>query len=187
MKRLSILASMTAVAALVLIPAASTTGATLPVGETPTIHIKGSKKTPLKFVGPSTIVAGEDLRIVNDTSAKAIGPHTFSLVEEALRPKSAKDRKQCFTPKHICKAIADWHGVKGEGPVTKNPAKAGKAGWDTEGSLSATGDSWFTGSKKGASFTQEVSVAATSTPTELHFVCAIHPWMQGSIEVLPGL
>ena len=47
-------------------------------------------------------------------------------------------------------AIAKWHGVKGEGPPTKNPAKAGKPGWDTEGSLSKTGDSWFTGEKPGS-------------------------------------
>ncbi len=150
------------------------------------VLIKGSKKSPLKFVAPETIVAGEDLTIVNKTSAKAVGPHTVSLVEETLVPKTAKDRKLCFTPKHVCKAIADWHGVKGEGPVTKNPAKAGKAGWDTEGGLSTKGDSWYTGVKKGASFTQKVSADTSAGPTEIHFICAIHPWMHGSIEVLPG-
>ena len=42
-------------------------------------------------------------------------------------------------------AIADRHGVDGKGPPTKNPVKAGKPGWDTEGYLSKDGDSWLTG------------------------------------------
>ena len=47
---------------------------------------------------------------------------------ESELPKTKKERKLCFTPKHICKAIAGWHGVKGKGPPTKNPAKAGQDG-----------------------------------------------------------
>jgi hypothetical protein len=147
-----------------------------------TVLIKGSKKSPLKFVYPKTIVEGEELTIENKSIPKAIGPHTFSLVEESLTPETKSARKKCFTPGHICKAIADWHGVVGEGPPTKNPAKAGKPGWDTEGSLSKNGDSWFTGEKPGASFTQRVTAAPGTT---IHFICAIHPWMHGSIEVLP--
>jgi hypothetical protein len=114
-----------------------------------------------------------------------VGPHTFSLVEESEFPETASQRKKCFTPKHICKAVAEWHGVKGEGPPTKNPAKAGKPGWDTEGSLSKKGDSWFTGEKPGASYTQVVSADTSNGPTTITFMCAIHPWMHGSIEVLP--
>ena len=147
-----------------------------------TVLIKGSKKSPLEFVYPKTIVSGEELTIENKSIPKAIGPHTFSLVEESLLPQTQPARKKCFTPKHICKAIADWHGVVGEGEPTKNPAKAGKPGWDTMGSLSKNGDVWFTGEKPGTSFTQRVTAAPGTT---IHFMCAIHPWMQGSIEVLP--
>ena len=39
--------------------------------------------------------------------------------------------------------------VKGNGPVTKNPAKAGLEGWDTLGSVTKKGDSWFTGDEAG--------------------------------------
>jgi hypothetical protein len=147
-----------------------------------TVLIKGSKKSPIKFVYPKTIVTGEELTIENKSIPKAIGPHTFALVEESQWPETKPDRKKCFTPQHICRAIADWLGVVGEGPVTKNPAKAGKPGWDTEGSLSKTGDVWFTGEKPGTSFTQRVTAAPGTT---IHFMCAIHPWMHGSIEVLP--
>ena len=148
-----------------------------------TVLIKGSKKTPLEFVYPKTIVSGEELTIENKSIPKAIGPHTFSLVQESLTPETKPDRKKCFTPDHICMAIADWHGVVGKGPVTKNPAKAGKPGWDTEGTLSKKGDSWFTGEKPGSSLTQRVTAKPGTT---IHFICAIHPWMHGSIEVLPG-
>ena len=96
-----------------------------------TILIKQEGKT-LKFVAPKTIVAGEDLTITNTTNAKKVGPHTVSLVTESEVPQTKKERKACFTPKHICKAIAGWHGVKGNGPPTKNPAEAGKDGWDTD-------------------------------------------------------
>ncbi len=137
------------------------------------------------FVYPKTIVAGEDLTITNKTNAKQVGPHTFSLVTEADIPQTKKERKLCFTPKHICKAVAGWHGVKGEGPPTKNPAKAGKTGWDTEGSLTKKGDSWFTGSKPNATFTAPVSIDTSKGPQTLTFMCVIHSWMHGSIEVLP--
>ena len=150
-----------------------------------TVLIKGSKTEPLHFVVPKTIVDGESLTIVNKTQPKKVGPHTVSLVEESLRPETKSERKNCF-PKGICGAIAEWHGVKGKGPVTKNPAKAGKPGWSTEGNLSKNGDSWFTGEKPGSSFTQKVNVDTSHGPTTIHFMCAIHPWMHGEIEVLPA-
>jgi hypothetical protein len=163
-------------------PALATGSAGASASAANTVLIKGSKKSPLKFVYPKTIVTGEELTIENKSIPKAIGPHTFSLVEESLRPETKPARKKCFTPKHICKAIADWHGVVGEGLPTINPAKAGKPGWDTEGSLSKKGDSWFTGVKPGGKFTQKVTAAPGTT---IYFMCAVHPWMHGQIEVLP--
>jgi hypothetical protein len=163
-------------------PAFATGSAGASASTASTVLIKGSKKSPLEFVYPKTIVAGEELTIENKSIPKAIGPHTFSLVEESLQPQTKPARKKCFTPHHICKAIADWHGVVGEALPTVNPAKAGKPGWDTEGSLSKNGDSWFTGVKPGTSFTQRVTAKPGTT---IHFICAIHPWMHGSIEVLP--
>jgi hypothetical protein len=164
-------------------PALATGSAGASASSANTVLIQGTKKTPLKFVYPKTIVTGEELTIENKSIPKAIGPHTFSLVTESLFPETKPDRKKCFTPGHICMAIAEWHGVKGEGPVTENPAKAGKAGWDTEGTISKKGDSWFTGEKPGTSFTQRVTAAPGTT---IDFICAIHPWMHGSIEVVPG-
>lgn len=136
----------------------------------------------LKFVGADTIKSGANLRVVNKTSPRVIGPHTFSLVERSELPKTRPARRGCFAPGHICRDIARWHGSNGNTPPTKNPAKAGQAGWDKMGSSTAdSGDSWFVGRRNG-SFTQEVSAAG---PTRLFYLCAIHPFMQGSIKVNP--
>jgi hypothetical protein len=150
----------------------------------PTVVI--SEKGGLRFEAPKTIVNGEELAVVNTTNPKKVGPHTFSLVTKASIPTTAKGRQLCFTPHHICKAIAAWHGVKGNGPVKVNPAEAGPEGWSTLGSLTKKGDSWFTGGKPGASFEQKVNVDTTAGPTRIYFMCAIHPWMHGTINVLPG-
>lgn len=160
-------------------PAPDSTGAT--TGSTPTVYMKDGKGG-LRFVAPKTVVAGEDLRVLNQTNPRQVGPHTFSLVTRSSLPKTPKARQLCFTKDHICKAIAIWQGARGNGPPTVNPADAGVAGWDTEGSLTRRGDSWFTGSKPRTSIVQQVTAAGGTT---LHFLCAVHPFMQGSIKVLP--
>ena len=151
------------------------------LGAANTVFIKADKGG-LRFEAPKTIVAGAELEVLNQTNPKQVGPHTFSLVTKGSIPKTPKARQTCFTPKHICMAIAHWHGTNGNGPITKNPVKAGAEGWDTLGSVTKTGDSWFTGNKPKTSIVQKVTAAAGTT---IYFMCAIHPWMHGSIEVLP--
>jgi hypothetical protein len=157
---------------------------TTPTGVTDVVHIK-EVKGGLRFVAPATVHQGDNLEIVNETNPRRVGPHTFSLVTKGSRPETPKARQLCFTPHHICKAIASWHGVKGEGPPTKNPATAGAEGWSTMGNLNKKGDSWFTGTKPKASFVQVVSADTSTGPKTLYFMCAIHPWMHGKITVLP--
>ncbi|MDX6605075.1 MAG: hypothetical protein QOF23_1584 [Solirubrobacterales bacterium] len=149
-----------------------------PTGVTDTIHIK-EVKGALKFVAPQTVTQGDELEIVNDTNPSRVGPHTFSLVTQGSLPKTKSARRNCFTPKHICMAISEWHGATAKSPPSKNPAKAGVEGWSTMGNLNKKGDSWFTGNKPGTSFSQLV----TAEPQTLYFMCAIHPWMQGKITV----
>jgi hypothetical protein len=154
------------------------------VASAATIYMKADKKG-LRFVAPKTVQAGEDLLVVNQSDPHKVGPHTFSLVTKSSLPKTPNARKNCFTKGHICRAIANWHGVKGNGPVKVNPAEAGLPGWDTSGSVTKKGDSWFTGNKAGTSFEQPVTADVTGGPTRIYFLCAIHPWMQGSTEVVP--
>lgn len=164
--------------------AATTTPPTAP-GVKDVVEMK-IVKGKLKFVGPQTVHAGDELEVVNKTNPKQVGPHTFSLVTKGSLPKTPKARQNCFAPKHICRAIAQWHGVKGEGPVTKNPALAGPEGWSTMGTPTKKGDSWFTGNKPNTSFVQKVTVDVTAGPQSIYFLCAIHPEMQGTTMVLPA-
>ncbi|HEY8083019.1 MAG TPA: hypothetical protein VIE64_05620 [Solirubrobacterales bacterium] len=182
-KHLLVAVAAMAAGVLVVFGAGLAGAETPPTGTTNTVYIQDVKGA-LKFVGPASVHQGDQLKIVNETNAKKVGPHTFSLVTKGSLPKTPKARQNCFTPKHICMSIAKWHGVKGEGPVTVNPAKAGPEGWSTLGSTSKKGDSWYTGHKKGASFTQQVTADPATTST-LYFLCAIHPWMQGKTTVLP--
>jgi len=173
------------VAAIILAVPGLAAAAVTPTGVTDTIHIELVKGN-LKFVAPQTVTQGDELEIVNDTNPRQVGPHTFSLVTKGSVPRTHGQRKNCFTPKHICFAIAKWHGVNKREEVTINPAKAGAEGWSTMGSVRSKGDSWFTGFKKGDSFTQLVSANTTSEPKTLYFICAIHSWMHGSVTVNPA-
>ncbi len=159
--------------------AAETTGS-IPGEAVTTLEIKMEGKK-MGFFGPKTVHEGEELRIVDDTMPSMVGPHTFSLVTKGSLPKTAKQRKACFTPGKICMGIAHWYGLKGE-ELPKQPlVEAGAEGWDTMGTYSKKGDSYFFG-KKGASIEQVVSAKAGTT---LYFMCAVHAFMQGSIKVLP--
>ncbi len=145
-----------------------------------TIEIKMEGKK-MGFFGPKTVHEGEVLRVVNTTDPKMVGPHTFSLVTKGSLPKTPTQRKTCFTPGKICLGIAHWYGLKGE-ELPKEPlVEAGAEGWDTMGTPTKKGDSFFF-AKKGASVEQVVTAKAGTT---LYFMCAVHAFMQGSVKVLP--
>jgi hypothetical protein len=184
LKKSRALAAATPIAALALLAALVVPN--LATAESPeavtTLEIKMEGKK-MGFFGPSTVHEGEMLRIVNTTKPSMVGPHTFSLVTKGSRPKTAKQRKECFTPGHICMAIAKWHKFNPKTEkVSKQLVEAGAEGWDTMGSLKKPGDSWFSGEKPGGSIEQIVTAKAGTT---LYFMCAVHPWMQGQIKVLP--
>ncbi|HEU5062300.1 MAG TPA: hypothetical protein VFT79_03980 [Solirubrobacterales bacterium] len=178
--RLRALVLTAAAAALALVIGGTGAGAATPTGNTQVITMEFAKGK-IKFAGAKSVTVGDQLEIVNNTNPKQVGPHTFSLVTKGSLPKTPNARKNCFTPKHICLAIAKWHGFNPKTEqITKNPAKAGPAGWSTAGNAtSKKGDSWFT-EKKGETFSQEVTAEAGST---LYYLCAVHPWMQGKVDV----
>jgi hypothetical protein len=154
---------------------------------TETVAIRGKPAAAghhatLYFDAPKSVHQGDTLRIVNKTIPHKVGPHTFAMVQPSDIPNTGKEFRSCFSPHHICLSIAHWLGTNGRTPVTHNPAKAGKPGWDTEGSLTKKGDVWFTRNKPGTSFAQVVSAKPGTTIT---FMCAVHPFMHGQIKVLP--
>ena len=180
--RALVLVATTALLALAISGAVSTAAVT-PTGNTAVVSIELTKGK-LKFVGPKTVTAGDQLEILSKTNPKQVGPHTFSLVTKGSLPKTRKAQQSCFSPKKICLAIAKWHGFNPKTEkITKNLVKAGPAGWSTMGDATGkTGDSWFSGeSKKGTHVSQQV----TAEPgTVLHYLCAVHPEMQGEVEVV---
>jgi hypothetical protein len=122
-----------------------------------------------------SIQSGGSLVIKNKSSA----PHTLSLVEKNLVPRTNAQVNKCFNKGHICRAIASWHKATGNKPPKVKTVDVGKPGWDREGNLTRKGDSVFFGANKSPA-TRAVSAAPGTT---LHFICAIHPWMRGTIHV----
>jgi hypothetical protein len=129
----------------------------------------------LRFVAPKAINTHDKLKIINQTDPSKVGPHTFSLVKQRFIPQTNKEIRDCHKQGHICQHIFRWHK---NGKV--NPVDVGRHGWDVEGTLKHKGDSWFTGTQLGARFKQRV---AGTAPAKLTFMCAIHPWMHGTIVV----
>lgn len=151
-----------------------------PEPATITMVLKGKGGGP-KFEGPDTVQSGQPLRIVNATSPRKIGPHTFSLVRPSLLPKTAKQFKNCFTPKRICMRIALAHKFNPKTEkIGQQVVDPGAKGWNKAFTKKRKGDSWYT-ETKGESFTANVSASAGRT---LSFLCAVHPDMQGEIEVV---
>ena len=150
-----------------------------------TFKFKGDRKT-LRLVGPAKIRQGATLRIVNDTKPAVVGPHTFTLGKASEFPKGKKQQRKCErlqTP--FCAAVVfDWHLVDfSTTPETINRplSDVGEAGWDKPGDRDTIGDSWVT-VKRGERFSAPVS----STPRTLHYICVVHPFLKGKIEVTPG-
>jgi len=133
------------------------------------------------FSGAKQVRAGSKLRIRNNTEPQKGGPHTFSLVNRKLVPKTEDEMKACGRDfKGICGEIVDWHEVDLQsGEVGRNPVEVGKEGWNRQGNLKRIGDSWVA-EKENQSLSREVSAPEGRT---LHFFCAIHPEMQGKIRV----
>jgi plastocyanin len=118
---------------------------------------------------------GDKLQIVNKTK----DPHTLSLYVGHKLPKGNYGYSHCFTPRHPCLNIAKWHKFDGQN-IHKQTVQAGHTGWDKMGSSAKNkGDSVFFPPKKGPK-TRPITAKAGTT---LHFICAIHPWMQGKIKV----
>jgi hypothetical protein len=182
--RLRVLALAVSAAAITVVGGSSLAGAaetSVATGKTDVINIELTKGK-LKFVGPETVTVGDQLEIVNKTNPHQVGPHTFSLVTQGSVPTPAKQRKNCFTPKHICLAIAKWHGFNPKTEkITINPANACPEGWSTEcNATGKKGDSWFSGETKGGHISQEVTAEPGTT---LYYMCAVHPWMHGQVKV----
>ena len=140
------------------------------------ITIVGAGKN-LDFNGPKTVARGQELEIVNDTNPKKDGPHTFSLVKERFIPRTRDEQKKC----EICFSIAKAHKVNFKtGAVRKDSVDKGAEGWNRMFNDEKSGDTWYT-EKRNDSQSRVVSAKVGKTLT---YMCAVHSFMRGKIEVV---
>ena len=116
--------------------------------------------------GHITIANGENLTFNNDTDE----PHTLSIVDKADLPTDTAGVFNCGAPGTVCDEIFQQFGAEPTSSFFLNVA--GGSGLD--GRL----DSLFVVPRGSAG----VDVTAPSGTT-LYYICAIHAWMQGTINV----
>lgn len=118
----------------------------------------------LKF-SPGQIKVASGETVSWEHNDKTLAPHTVSIVDAADLPDSIEEVFECA----VCEEIGEAHFG---GPFTP-VVDVGAAGFDQPG------DSVFF--LPGQGFEMTISAPAGTT---LPYMCAIHPWMQGTISVV---
>lgn len=128
----------------------------------------------LRFA-PENIKVDKGDRVTWADNALTTSPHTITIVEREDVPVNFAEAYICLWDKRIlgvdgpCLQFMDAHGGI---PPTTPVVNVGRPGLD------AAGDSIFLPPNS------SVSAEVTAHPgTTLHYICIIHPWMQGSITV----
>jgi plastocyanin len=107
------------------------------------------------------------------------GPHTLTIVNKKDQPKTAKAAFNC----KICNKLGQAHGAdpNSDAPPKFQFLENGVGENGTVPNLDRPGDSGvFMTNKKG----EKISFKVTAKKgKDLYFMCLIHPWMQGEIEV----
>jgi plastocyanin len=114
--------------------------------------------------GPLSVAHGDAVTWTSDTPDE---PHTISVVAAGDVPGTIDDVFNCA----VCNGILAAHVPDPNAPPIP-VLNAGSPGLDT------AGDSMIL--FPGGSVSATISAPAGST---LHYICAIHPWMQGTIMV----
>jgi plastocyanin len=171
MQRTALAAGLLAGAVLVPVAVAGGQGAA-PIVKTPggvSFVVNQYIKDAVHFSpGHLTVASGSQVTFKHTTKEEE--PHTVTIGAAADLPKKAADLDRCKP----CE-VASGHlkNPKDENsPIIHTILNKGPVGLDEPG------DSIALKPKK------SVTVAISAPPgTTLHFMCAIHPWMQGSITV----
>ena len=137
---------------------------------------------PPLFEGPDSVEPGQDLKIINKTKPKDIGPHLFTLIDPEFRPDSRKEYKACGRLElQVCVNIAKAHRLSKQFVVRKPSVDKGAEGWDTSFTDEVKGDSWYTEQKNDS---EKRVVSPEVAGSTLSYFCLVHPdTMQGQIQV----
>jgi plastocyanin len=114
--------------------------------------------------GDFSIESGESVTWENQTDDE----HTVTLVEESQVPEDFDGVFECRDPGGVCRAALDAHF--GTVPPT-DTINVGAAGLDQPGDSLLIEEGSVT------------AVISAPSGTELYYICSVHPWMQGEIDV----
>ena len=134
--------------------------------------------------GPLSVRSGETVTWQNTITAP--DPHTISIVNASDLPTNVGQVFNCGAPGTVCASILACHFPQGFAPGGGPPPQVVLAcGNAANGQLAAVGDSFLIPPPGfGPAALQTVIAKITAPPgTVLHYMCAIHPWMQGEIDV----
>ncbi len=165
MRRLVILTSLVAVMVLGLFTygAASAGTATVTIAGVENFTANALVNSTFHFTpGPITVHTGDTVTFVNTVE----DPHTISVVNKSDLPTNINQVFEC----NICNKIFMLSGGTG---ILGNGAK---------GELAGPGDSVWINPAGAPNSTISVKITAPSG-TALRYMCAIHGWMQGTINV----
>jgi plastocyanin len=121
-----------------------------------------------------SVTSGSVVRWV-DNDKDADDPHTVTIADQADLPQTIEQGDACFEPGGLCIQTLEAHdpGLD-EVPPFNFVVNVGGPGLD------ARGDSLLFGGPFAQSVEAQVTAPAGST---LYYLCVIHPWMQGRINV----
>jgi plastocyanin len=147
-----------------------------------TIEARGTLKVKINgyiqdaqsfFPGTITVKPGTTITLRNKSAGGA--PHSLSLLRKSALPKTGDEIMNCAA----CGPLMGAHQADPNTGEVKVPVvDVGAPGFDTMGDAQNAGDSIFLPPQGKVTF--KVTAKKGST---LHFFCAIHPWMQGTIKV----
>jgi plastocyanin len=105
--------------------------------------------------------------------ADEAAPHTVTLVRQSKLPQDLAEMEECYAPGQPCASALNRHGNRQNRRIIVEDDQ------DNERGLDEPRDSrWI---KVNETFTARISADEGTT---LYYLCAQHPWMQGSIDVV---
>jgi plastocyanin len=133
------------------------------------VDINNSISLTFRF-RPGRIEVARGTRVTWVEAARLKEPHTITVARKAALPKTADEVFSCGGPGTACEPAG--------GHFTQPRTLRLEDDDDGEFGLDEVGDSLFERINRGIS--ARITAPRGST---LHYICAIHPWMQGHIDV----
>jgi len=128
--------------------------------------------------GSITVRRGEEVAWLNRTGQ----PHTVTVVPRRMVPDTLAEMNRCEGCGFALGHLTDPDNPESSG-IKDVRLDRGRAGFNTQG------DSLFVSPRQRstARFSQRQTARITANAGRtLYYICAIHPWMQGNIHVLPA-